>query len=150
MAVPADGGWVDGFGLFLLAIGIVLAGIGVVVARRDSDSRGWPTVEGTVQRTSVVAKRHGVASVETEVAYRVRGEAYTRVETVVGDVSLRSSREEAIRRLPPGQVVVVHHDPIRPQVSRVRTGIGQPAVLYLALGLVTAAIGIASLTGSLG
>lgn len=138
-------GGATGLGAYLLVAGGLLAVVGVLAAWRDARSRGWPSVEGTVRRAWLESDEG--ESVEVEVAYHVDGRSFTREETVVERTSVRATREEALRRLRPGTPVVVHHHPTRPHVSRLRTGLRWPALLFVAVGVGLAVVGLALLAG---
>ena len=127
---------------FLLGI---VGAAGVMVSLRyiwkQMASRHWPTATGTVS-SSVVARRRGPGlpyKVRLDYRYEVGGVAYGGKRTMYSSSS--SHGHSAADAQPEGRQVVVHHHPVRPELSVIKPGWSGLHVLSLMTGLALAAVG---------
>jgi hypothetical protein len=122
-----------------LALGLVLAGIGLVTIifgllqyRTGKASAGWPSVEGKIVQATVETSTSTDSDGDTsrrysprvEYAYTVSGRKYTGKQTAVGARNAYGSRAAAEDKLAyrSGQQVTVHYNPEKPAQAVLEAG----------------------------
>jgi hypothetical protein len=130
--------FVAGFAVCALACGLVMAGR--ISIRRAADSEQWPTVDGFVTESTVVAFNDGRRQRFRPVVryrYTVAGRCHDG-DRVAWDGMAGFRKYTAARRVldryRAGNSIAVHHDPRRPDVAVLQPGqpIGMPPMRVIA------------------
>ena len=128
-------------GLLLGVAGAAAAMVALRYIRKQMASRHWPTATGTVS-SSTVSKRRGPGlpyRVRLDYRYEVGGVAYGGERTMYSASSSHGHR--AADAQPEGSLIVVHHHPMRPDLSVIKPGWSGMHVLSLVMGLALVAAG---------
>jgi hypothetical protein len=145
--------------LLALGLGLCLAACGSVLIRRALGRRvgrtSWPSVEGVILESVVVANREGRQSFRPVVryAYAVDGVCYEGHRIASGepvDFAAYTRARRVLDAYRPGGTVIVHYDPARPGVSVLRPGMLPvlPPALAIAPAAAVSALLVAVLIGA--
>lgn len=131
-----------GRGLAAIAIGVALIAFGLRQARRQSDSRNWPTVTGVVTESTVSLEGgREKSSGRFEYAYQVGGASHTG-----SSINLTGAGAD-LAEFPAGSTCTVYYNPANPADACLKPGGPATVWLFPALGLASVLGGIAALLG---
>jgi hypothetical protein len=139
------------FAMVFAIPGAVLLVLGGHDVYQGAASRGWPTVEGEVIRSSVQSRRSGrpdrsqrVHSPDVVYSYRIGNELYTGDRIAFGGYSSSAGNyaNRMTHRYPRGRQVSVHYQPGKPDNTVLEPGVSLKTWFKPAFGLVFLCAGL--------
>ena len=129
------------------AVGSIVLFYGAKNYVQAHDSVKWPTVQGTVERSTIESDRgnHGkVYSPHVVYVYSVNGSTFRGDRVSGGDYGSSSSShaEKVIDQYPVGAVVEVHYLPGNPEVCLLEPGVTFTVCIYPIFGAMFLAAGV--------
>ena len=135
------------FGIYTLAVGLVVAGLALRGISRGLRSHGWPTVVGRVLDARLEQESDGPYHVLVEFAYDAGGRTHTRTQMLEVWMPRREKAERLRAGYPRDAEVSVRYDPTKPSVGVIRTGVSVGLWAWAIAGAVVVASGVALLAG---
>lgn len=137
------------FGVYALALGLLITGLALFYLNRGLSSLRWPSVEALITTSRLDEDSDGMFSVDVTYTYDVNGERYSRTENLTVYFPTRENAERLQREYPVGGAVVVRYNPSRPSLAVLRSGVSAKVWLWVTIGTAITALGVALLTGAL-
>ena len=140
---------------FFLCGGILFSIIGIWYLAQARQTLDWPSVEGKVLSSSVLARQSSRRQVgetsggvsfypRVRFEYSVAGVSYQGDQVSVGEVgrAFRTSAEAVSGKYRPGQGVTVFYDPLQPGRSVLEPGVQGTTYFWLGIGVGLIGVGL--------
>jgi len=122
------------FGNFIFSVIFIAAGwlvykhVTMPIADEAAASEQWPTVEGTITKSSIRTSKSSEGTVmyapNINYHYEVNGIAYSNhsISTMDGSTSVQSSVKKDLKKYPKDSRVIIYYDPEMPSIAVLEPG----------------------------